>query len=204
MHFISVRSDRSVRFGDREKLNCYFNFLIFLTVWSPILVTAVDGRFTKKKDIRFKDCLHETALIPEMVAKIDRHREAEGINLLTCVNISSITNNLCDGHPDFKKITMAMNTRITNATFCIMDCVEYVHIIFSGSDFVIEQGAFKSFKNLKILYLEGIAKSSLPADLLDGRFKVYLDGVLVSPASHDVTTAEGTSLSDHAQYGCAT
>ena len=157
---------------------------------------------TKMKEFHFEDCLHETTLTDEMVAIIPT--DAEEVNLSACPLISSITNPVCGGHPNLKGIIMRNMTRITNATFGRMDCVKYLHINFSRSkNSIIEHGAFKSFKNLKNLYLNGISKSSLPVDILDGRFQVQVDGDVILPASYDVTTLEGTSLSGDAQCGCA-
>ena len=156
------------------------------------LATAF-GHLTKMNEFYFEDCLHETVLTDEMVAMIPR--ETEVLNLSACPRISSITNNVCDGHPNLDSIVMTYVMRITKTTFGVTDCVKYLNINFSQSaNSIIEYGASKSFKKLKNLYLWGISKSNLPADILDGRFQVYLDGVLVAPASHDVTTAEGQFL----------
>ena len=159
---------------------------------------------TKMKEFHFEDCSYETTLTDEMMAMIPW--EAEELNLSACPLISSITNPVCDGHPNLKGIILRNMTRITNATFGRMDCVKYLHINFSRSKkSIIEHGAFKNFEHLQNLYLNGISKSDLPADILDGRFQVQVDGdVIPSASSHDVTTAKGTSVSGHAQCGFTT
>ena len=98
-------------------------------------------------------------------------------------------------------------TNITSRTFAGLDCVEFLSIYFSnGIELIIEYGAFDSLKKLKMLDLNGISKSALPEDLQDGHIQVKVEGVLIRRATSedDVTTAEGTSVSDYAKHGCAT
>ena len=172
-------------------------FYCYLTVWARTPVAAVVVDITDMNVAHVRDCLHETTVTDEMVAKMSP--ETEELNLMQCPNIASITKNLCDGHPYLNEIVMAGPTKITNATYVRMDCLMYLHLIYSGiTNWTIENGAFKSFRNLNISYFDGIAKSSLPGDICHYRFEVQVDGDVVCPASHDVTTAQGASVSGHA------
>ena len=147
------------------------------------------------KHFYFKDCSHETVLTDAMKAMIPP--ETEEVHLSSCGLIHSIPSHFCDGLSKLEGIVIVNVTKITSTTFAGLDCLKYLSINFSNSkELTIEKEAFSTLKKLKRLYLNGISKSGIPEDLLDGHLQVKVDGVLIRDAASDddVTTAEGVSV----------
>ena len=156
------------------------------------------------KHFHFKDCSHETVLTEKMIAMIPP--ETEEVHLSSCRLMHSIPAHFCNGLSKLDGLVIANITKITSTTFAQLDCLKYLSINFSDSNkLTIEHGAFDGLKKLKRLYLNGISKSAIPEDLLDGHIQLVVDGVEIQGAASDddVTTAEGTLvLSGHARSGC--